>query len=176
MPIRPVRWRAAEVPAAVQRSWWVATDHGRRDWAWPRPERHASTGSTIRKGWCVAGALRAVVLYAALIRSRVLAKIWTGNPLGRIPTRAGVQEELGGQARMANKASKARDRFVKDNSSPAPEVNERVFTKAWVERGLSLPPSDFFLEVLNTYGMQPHNICPNAYTILSSFVTLCEGI
>jgi hypothetical protein len=66
-------------------------------------------------------------------------------------------------------------RFVKGSSSPAPEVGERLFTKAWVERGLSLPPSDFFLSVLNTYGLQPHNICPNAYTTLSNFVTLCEG-
>jgi hypothetical protein len=44
-----------------------------------------------------------------------------------------------------------------------------------VERGLSLPPSEFFLEVLNTYGLQHNNICPNAYLLLSDFVTLCEG-
>ncbi|KAM0925344.1 hypothetical protein ACQ4PT_004266 [Festuca glaucescens] len=66
-------------------------------------------------------------------------------------------------------------RLTKDSSTPTPEANERVFTKAWVERGLSLPPSEFFLEVLNTYGLQPHNICPNAYLLLSNFVTLCEG-
>ncbi|KAK1580359.1 hypothetical protein QYE76_000094 [Lolium multiflorum] len=48
-------------------------------------------------------------------------------------------------------------------------------TKAWVERGLSLPCSEFFLSVLNTYGLQPHNICPNSYLLLSNFVTLCEG-
>jgi hypothetical protein len=66
-------------------------------------------------------------------------------------------------------------RFTKDSSTLVSKVNERVFTKAWVKRVLSLLPSDFFLEVLNTYGLQPHNICPNAYTILSNFVTLCEG-
>jgi hypothetical protein len=44
-----------------------------------------------------------------------------------------------------------------------------------VEGGLSVPPSDLFLEAPNTYGLQPHNICPNAYTILFNFVTLCEG-
>jgi hypothetical protein len=38
----------------------------------------ASTGSTTRKGWCAADALRAVVLYAASIRSRVSTKFWTG--------------------------------------------------------------------------------------------------
>ncbi|KAK1694339.1 hypothetical protein QYE76_011036 [Lolium multiflorum] len=64
--------------------------------------------------------------------------------------------------------------FQKDSSSPKPEPDE-VFTKAWVERGLSLPPSKFFLSVLNTYGLQPHNICPNSYLLLSNFVTLCEG-
>jgi hypothetical protein len=66
-------------------------------------------------------------------------------------------------------------RFLKDSSTLTPEDNERVLTKAWVERGLSLPPSDFFLVVLHTYGLQPHNICPNAYLILSNFVTLCKG-
>jgi hypothetical protein len=32
-------------------------------------------------------------------------------------------------------------RFTKDSSTPVLETNERVLTKAWVERGLSLPPS-----------------------------------
>jgi hypothetical protein len=44
-----------------------------------------------------------------------------------------------------------------------------------VERGLSFPPSDFFLSVLSTYALQPHNIGPNSYLILSNFTTLCEG-
>jgi hypothetical protein len=61
--------------------------------------------------------------------------------------------------------------YVKGSSTPAPEVNERV-TKAWVQRGFSLPPFDFFFEIMNTYGMQPHNIFPNDYTILSNFTTL----
>ena len=66
-------------------------------------------------------------------------------------------------------------RFVKDEPSPAPLAGEKVMTKAWVERGLSLPPSDFFLEVLKAYGLQPHNITPNSYIVLSNFVTLFEG-
>ncbi|KAK1616625.1 hypothetical protein QYE76_022142 [Lolium multiflorum] len=65
--------------------------------------------------------------------------------------------------------------FQKDSSSPNPEPDERVFTKAWVERGLSLPTFEFFLSVLNTYGLQPHNLCPNSFLLLSNFVTLCEG-
>jgi hypothetical protein len=31
---------------------------------------------------------------------------------------------------------------------PAPEDDERVVTKAFVERGFSFPPSDFFMELL----------------------------
>ncbi|KAK1683956.1 hypothetical protein QYE76_044804 [Lolium multiflorum] len=65
--------------------------------------------------------------------------------------------------------------FTRDSDVPKPEAGEIVMTKAWVERGLSLPCSEFFLSILNTYGLQPHNICPNSYLLLSNFVTLCEG-
>ncbi|KAK1617172.1 hypothetical protein QYE76_022689 [Lolium multiflorum] len=65
--------------------------------------------------------------------------------------------------------------FIRDTDVPKPGADERVMTKAWVERGLSLPCSEFFLSVLNTYGLQPHNICPNSYLLLSNFATLCEG-
>jgi hypothetical protein len=66
-------------------------------------------------------------------------------------------------------------KFTKDSISPTPDPDERVLTKAWVERGLSLPPSEFFLSVLSNYGLQPHNICPNSYLLLSNFAALCEG-
>ncbi|KAK1601771.1 hypothetical protein QYE76_016945 [Lolium multiflorum] len=65
--------------------------------------------------------------------------------------------------------------FIRDTVIPKPGAGEVVMTKAWVERGLSLPCSEFFLSVLNTYGLQPHNICPNSYLLLSNFATLCEG-
>ncbi|KAK1662605.1 hypothetical protein QYE76_050764 [Lolium multiflorum] len=65
--------------------------------------------------------------------------------------------------------------FQKESSTPNPEPEERVFTKAWVERDLSLPPPEFFLSVLSTYGLQPHNIYPNSFILLSNFVTLYEG-
>ncbi|KAK1680707.1 hypothetical protein QYE76_041555 [Lolium multiflorum] len=64
--------------------------------------------------------------------------------------------------------------FMADSTSPHPKEDECILTKAWVERGLSLPCSEFFLSILSTYGLQPHNICPNSY-LLSNFVTLCEG-
>jgi hypothetical protein len=53
-------------------------------------------------------------------------------------------------------------KFTKDSVTPTPEPDEQVFTKAWVERGLSLPPLEFFISVLSTYGLQPHNISPNS--------------
>ncbi|KAK1647367.1 hypothetical protein QYE76_065172 [Lolium multiflorum] len=65
--------------------------------------------------------------------------------------------------------------FMRDSDVPKPEPDERVMTKAWVERGLSLPCSEFFFSILDTYGLQPHNICLNSYLLLSKFATLCEG-
>jgi hypothetical protein len=63
--------------------------------------------------------------------------------------------------------------FMKDSVTPKPDPDECVLTKAWVERGLSLPCSEFSLSVLSTYGLQPQSICPNFYLFLSNFVTLC---
>jgi hypothetical protein len=60
--------------------------------------------------------------------------------------------------------------------TPAPEAGEWVMTKALVERGLSLPPSDFFSKILSAYKLQPHNICPYSILAISNHVTLCEGL
>ncbi|KAK1647015.1 hypothetical protein QYE76_064820 [Lolium multiflorum] len=65
--------------------------------------------------------------------------------------------------------------FMKDSVTPKPDPDECILTKAWVERGLSLPCCEFFLFILTTFGLQPHNICPNSYLLLSNFVTLCKG-
>ncbi|KAM0841689.1 hypothetical protein ACQ4PT_058847 [Festuca glaucescens] len=65
--------------------------------------------------------------------------------------------------------------FFKDEMAPAPKPGYVVMCCAWIERGLSLPPSKFFFEVLDKYGLQPHNICPNSYTVLSNFQDICEG-
>ncbi|KAK1692801.1 hypothetical protein QYE76_009498 [Lolium multiflorum] len=66
-------------------------------------------------------------------------------------------------------------RSVPDELAPAPRDDEMVLTKALVERGFSFPPSDFFLEILKTYGLQPHNISPNSVLAISNHVALCEG-
>ncbi|KAK1629059.1 hypothetical protein QYE76_003374 [Lolium multiflorum] len=59
--------------------------------------------------------------------------------------------------------------------TPAPEAGEWVVTKALVERGFSLPPSDFFLEILKAYELQPHHISPNSFLAISNHMALCEG-
>ncbi|KAK1691950.1 hypothetical protein QYE76_008647 [Lolium multiflorum] len=64
-------------------------------------------------------------------------------------------------------------RSVPNELAPAPRDDEMVLTK--VERGFSFPPSDFFLEILKAYGLQPHNISPNSVLAICNHVTLCEG-
>ncbi|KAK1666404.1 hypothetical protein QYE76_054563 [Lolium multiflorum] len=55
------------------------------------------------------------------------------------------------------------------------EAGEWVLTRALVEHGFSLPPSDFFLEILGAYKLQPHNISPNSILAIANHVALCEG-
>ncbi|KAK1628289.1 hypothetical protein QYE76_002604 [Lolium multiflorum] len=66
-------------------------------------------------------------------------------------------------------------RAVPGALTPAPEAGEWVVTKALIERGFSLPPSDFFTEILKAYQLQPHNIPPNSILAIRNHVTLCEG-
>ncbi|KAK1687209.1 hypothetical protein QYE76_048057 [Lolium multiflorum] len=83
----------------------------------------------------------------------------------------------------ATKKSKARSREGEPGSwrvvpgalSPALEAREWVLTRALVERGFSLPPSDFFSEILEAYKLQPHNISPNSVLAIANHVTLYEG-
>ena len=65
--------------------------------------------------------------------------------------------------------------FTEGQVTPTPPDGYTVLCRAWIERGLSLPPSKFFLDVLELYKLQPHNICPNSFVILSNFQTLNEG-
>ncbi|KAK1617678.1 hypothetical protein QYE76_023195 [Lolium multiflorum] len=66
-------------------------------------------------------------------------------------------------------------RTVPGSLTPAPEAGEWVVTKVLVERGFSLPPSNFFSEILKAYELQPHHISPNSILAISNHVTLCEG-
>src|SRR3954462_4297793 len=59
--------------------------------------------------------------------------------------------------------------------TPSPQAGEKVYLKAQLVHGVSLPISHFFLSVLNHYKVQPHNLSPNSILVLSNFAALCEG-
>jgi hypothetical protein len=47
--------------------------------------------------------------------------------------------------------------------------------KSHVERGLSMPPSSFFTNLLKFYGLQLHHIAPNSLVSMAGDTALCEG-
>jgi len=59
--------------------------------------------------------------------------------------------------------------------SPVPQEGERVVFRSHFLRGFGLPVSGFFRSFLDFYHLQPHHLTPNAVTLLSTFVTACEG-
>ena len=65
--------------------------------------------------------------------------------------------------------------FTEGQTTPAPPKGHTILCHSWVERGFSLLPSKFFLDVLELYKFQPHNIYPNSYVVLSNFQDVCEG-
>jgi hypothetical protein len=47
--------------------------------------------------------------------------------------------------------------------------------KSHVERGLSMPPSHFFANLLKYYGLQLHHIAPNSLVSMVGYAALCKG-
>jgi hypothetical protein len=47
--------------------------------------------------------------------------------------------------------------------------------KSLVKRGLSMPPSHFFTNLLKYYGLQLHHIAPNSLVSVAGYAALCEG-
>jgi hypothetical protein len=47
--------------------------------------------------------------------------------------------------------------------------------KSHMERGLSMPPSSFFTNLLKFNGLQLHHIAPNSLVSVTSYAALCEG-
>jgi hypothetical protein len=58
---------------------------------------------------------------------------------------------------------------------PLPNPSEIVMLKSHVERGLSMPPSLFFTNLLKFYGLQLHHISPNNLVSVAGYAALCEG-
>jgi hypothetical protein len=57
----------------------------------------------------------------------------------------------------------------------APNSTEILMLKSHVERGLSMPLSQFFMNLLKYYGLQLHHIAPNSLVSVAGYVALCEG-
>jgi hypothetical protein len=58
---------------------------------------------------------------------------------------------------------------------PVPNPSEIMMLKSHVERGLSMPPSLFFTNLLKFYGLQLHHISPNSLVSVAGYTALCEG-
>jgi hypothetical protein len=58
---------------------------------------------------------------------------------------------------------------------PALDSTEILMLKSHVERGLSMPPSHFFSNLLKYYGLQLHHIAPNSLVSVAGYAALCEG-
>jgi hypothetical protein len=58
---------------------------------------------------------------------------------------------------------------------PAPNSTEIVMLKSHMERGISIPPSSFFTNLLKFYGLQLHHIAPNNLVSVAGYAALCEG-
>jgi hypothetical protein len=59
--------------------------------------------------------------------------------------------------------------------APIPNPSEIVMLRSHVERGLSMPPSLFFTNLLKFYGFQLHHISPNSLVSVVGYAALCEG-
>jgi hypothetical protein len=59
--------------------------------------------------------------------------------------------------------------------APIPNPSKIVMLRSHVERGLSMPPSLFFTNLLKFYGLQLHHISPNNLVSVAGYAALCEG-
>jgi hypothetical protein len=58
---------------------------------------------------------------------------------------------------------------------PTLEPDEMLVIVAHFERGFTLSASDFFQDLLDYYGLQPHHLSANAMMTLSAFAAFCKG-
>ncbi|KAK1679300.1 hypothetical protein QYE76_040148 [Lolium multiflorum] len=66
-------------------------------------------------------------------------------------------------------------RIPDDEIVPEPQDGERVVFLAHFERGFGLPPSSFFLDLLDFYKLQPHHLPGNSIFYLSCYTTFMEA-
>ena len=63
----------------------------------------------------------------------------------------------------------------REEISPVPQGDERVVFRSHFLCGFGLPVSGFLRLFLDFNHPQPHYLTPNTVTLLSAFVTACEG-
>jgi len=61
-----------------------------------------------------------------------------------------------------------------EHEIPSPSPDQSVLFVSFVRAGLCYPPSDFLLELLESYGIQIHHLTPNGVLFLSAFAHFCE--
>ena len=66
-------------------------------------------------------------------------------------------------------------RLPGDEVEPNPEEGERIVFLAHFQRGFGLPISYFLRQFMVRYGLQPHQLEPNAIFHLSCLVSFAEG-
>ncbi|KAE8774073.1 hypothetical protein D1007_53587 [Hordeum vulgare] len=77
--------------------------------------------------------------------------------------------------RLLPPASLVLVRIPGTETTPTPAVGEVVVFDEHFYRGFGLPASAFFSKWLHLFGLQPHNLAPNAILQLLAFVVFCEG-
>jgi hypothetical protein len=74
-------------------------------------------------------------------------------------------------------APRVESQWRTDHKALVPALNqtEILMLKSHMERGLSMPPSHFFSNLLKFYGLQLHHIAPNSLVSIAGYAALCEG-
>ena len=65
-------------------------------------------------------------------------------------------------------------RSAEGEDVPNPQADERVMLTSHIFRGLGFPPSTFFLDVCEHYGLQPHNLTPNSILYIAGYQAMFE--
>jgi hypothetical protein len=74
-------------------------------------------------------------------------------------------------------APRAESQWRTNHKALVPALNQTkiLMLKSHVERGLIMPPSHFFSNLLKFYGLQLHHIAPNSLVSVAGYAALCEG-
>jgi hypothetical protein len=73
-------------------------------------------------------------------------------------------------------APRAESQWRTDHKALVPAQNSTkiLMLKSHVERGLSMPPSHFFSNLLKFYGLQLQHIAPNSLVSVAGYATFCK--